>query len=147
MFNSRSRSGVDENSTPDNMFDITLKGTKNWQGGLNAKEPVCPAAFVYFFMVLHVYALRCIALPFTTVVCCSQSQSRCVSMSCSQSCAFTSSFWTNQTTARPTMHVSAAVSMQYIYSSSAVCASSRHSLVVKFPVRLLHCSNDSDAFP
>ena len=59
VFNSRSRSGVNENSTPDNMFDITLKGTKNWQGGLNAKEPVCPAAFVYFFMLLRVYALRC----------------------------------------------------------------------------------------
>ena len=45
------------------------------------------------------------------------------------------------------MHVPAVVqthvSMQYIYSSSAMCASSRHSLVVKFSVRLLHCSNES----
>ncbi len=67
MFNSRS--GVDENSTPDNMFDITLGGT-NWQGGLNAKEPVCPAAFVDFFMLLRVYALRCNASQcFLLLVC------------------------------------------------------------------------------
>ena len=51
-------------STPDNIFDNTLGGTKNWQGGLNAKEPVCPAAFVYVFMLLHVYALRCKAKAF-----------------------------------------------------------------------------------
>ena len=38
-------SGVDENSTPDIMFDITLGGTKTWQGGLNAKELVCLNAF------------------------------------------------------------------------------------------------------
>ena len=36
---------VDESSTPDIMFDITLGGTKTWQGGLNAKELVCLNAF------------------------------------------------------------------------------------------------------
>ncbi|DBA97173.1 TPA: hypothetical protein ACH3X1_014936 [Trebouxia sp. C0004] len=36
MFNS----SVDENGTPIIMFDITLDGTKHWQGGLSAKEPL-----------------------------------------------------------------------------------------------------------
>ena len=78
-------------STPDNIFDNTLEDTQNWQGGLNAKEPVCPAAFVYFFMLLRVYALRCILLVcagcFLLLVCAAAKACRCpVVCRCSQSC-------------------------------------------------------------
>ncbi|KAL0023796.1 hypothetical protein WJX77_005959 [Trebouxia sp. C0004] len=49
MFNS----SVDENGTPIIMFDITLDGTKHWQGGLSAKEPV-PSGFCDFVcLALH----------------------------------------------------------------------------------------------
>ena len=101
------KSGVDENGTLDIIFDITLGGTRHWQGGLNAKELVCPTDF----------ACLCIEMLFTPCVCCShgfgQTLSRGVLMSCNQSCASTSYVKTTQTTARPTMHVSAALSMQY----------------------------------
>ncbi len=75
MFNS----GVDENGTPVIMFDITLGGTKNWQGGLNAKEPVRLTAFAWFF---DAFACLCIEMQrismfLTPCVCCSQSLSCC----------------------------------------------------------------------
>ena len=84
---------------------ITLGGTKTWQGGLNAKEPVCLNAFA-----LHLNAFNSLCIH----VCCSQSLSlvcRCYAISDS-----TSSSRTTQTTARQTMHVSAPVSnsIQYI---------------------------------
>ena len=112
-------SGVDENSTPDITFDITPGGTKTWQGGMNAKEPVCLNAFAWLCIMLEMQqCLRCNSL--CTHVCCSQiwlySLSLCVPMSCNQTCASTSSSRTTQTTARQTMHVSAPVSTQYIYS-------------------------------
>ena len=34
------RPALDENDTPVIWFDITMHGTKNWQGGLNATDPV-----------------------------------------------------------------------------------------------------------
>ncbi len=47
------------------MFDINLGGTKNWQGGLNAKELVCLTAFafVFFLELLHVYNCLCVLQP------------------------------------------------------------------------------------
>ena len=60
-------SGVDEYSTPDIMLDITLGGTKTWQSGLNAKEPVCLNAFACFcismLLTLCVHMYTCVLQP------------------------------------------------------------------------------------
>ena len=32
---------IDSDGYPVIYFDLTLRGSKNWQGGINAPEPVC----------------------------------------------------------------------------------------------------------
>ena len=57
------QAGGDENGVSVVMSDITLGGTKNWQSGLNAKEPVCLTAFVWLWTPLHV--MQRISMAFT----------------------------------------------------------------------------------
>ena len=88
------------------MFDITLGGTKNWQGGLNAKEPVYLTACASFLDAFACNAFVCNAFVCNAsqccllCVCCSPSLSRCMPMTRNQNCAFTSSFMTTQSTAK-----------------------------------------------